>query len=97
MPKTGHPRNDRRPPVLLTVPLVNDQPLTALQRVYLNRVLVHHDHPITDRLTHACLGCGSIGEIHADNNRQDRDDLVEHFDFTCCGPDQTVLFHTQAV
>lgn len=97
--KTGNPRRDRthRPPVLLTQPSIEDptpRTLTPLERVYLNRVLTHHDHPLTDRLQYACLTCATIGEAA---DQAARDHNARHIDFTCCDPATTVLYSTQEV
>lgn len=80
-----------RPTVRLTVPTINGNRLTPLQTVYLNRVLAHHGHPITDLLNYACLECSSIGESES---QEARDHNAKHIDFTCCDPATTVLFAT---
>lgn len=82
----------RRPKVLLTRPT---RPLTHIEQLMLDRLMVHHDQPNRDHLAKACLICGSIAEAP---DQESRDFCVNNFDLTCCGmASTTITFSTQEV
>jgi hypothetical protein len=84
-----------RPKVQLTVArMADNENLNPLQRVYLDRVLAHHDRPNLDHLQYACLDCGTIGEAES---QKARDHNAKYIDFTCCAVNKTVLFRTEGV
>lgn len=63
------------------------------QTLTVAKILNAHGYtdPTRATLTYVCLECGSIGESESADAR---DANVEHYDFTCCDPSKTVVFHT---
>lgn len=82
-------------PVQVTVPMtMPHRTLNPVEVVYVNRVFSHHDQPIRDHVSSACLTCATI-TVH--ESQEQRDLCVDNFDFTCCDTDTTIFFRTRGI